>query len=183
MKYIKPFKLFKEDFETDKTDTTTIELAKKRLNDYNLKLKDYLSKKAQIDSTIKNNTKHEDISVKLKKIVGVNDFLIKYLEIANLNDHINQTEEQIKGKQKDITDKKQEITDTSTIEDAADKSKQISDLNTDIVGYNKDILSLNQKILDLKRQILDKQKGLDKFIKDTKTKIDMDIKTLSVGES
>lgn len=166
--------------DVDKTDSTTEILIKNRLTDFNKKLTYYKSNKGKIDSLLKNNTSNKDISNDLKKIVDKNEFLIKYLEIANLEQSLTKLENKIDDTNTLIKNKQTSMSELASIKDPATKAEETKKINDSISEMKNKIVDYNKKIQEVSKSINDKKKALDLFIKDTQTKIQKDINNLKI---
>jgi hypothetical protein len=166
--------------EIDNTDNTTGVLAKNKLTSYTKKLSYYNSNKSKIDNLIKNNTADEDISNALSKIIGDNEFLSKYLSIANLDQTLTNYENKIDDTNNDIKEKQQSgLATANAMKDPTLRAESIKNTTDSINNLKDKISDYNSKLQDISKEISLKKAELDKFIKETKKKIDDDIKKIS----
>ncbi len=172
MKFIKTFKLYKEEneFDVKDTDSDDKKMSKEKLNDFNMHLSEYNSKKSKIDDIYK---KGENISDELEKLLGKEDrntFLVSYTSIASLKKKIEDIKNNDDKVSLEISDFKSRLNDASD-ENKLKISNRIKELEQKRTDLSKEMQEVNKKMPELEKELKDKIEKQEKDIQEWIKKI------------
>ena len=185
-KYLKTF----EDFTTDKNDSTELGSAKQFFNKAENDIKEFNSKKINLQNIYLMSKSNDEINNKLKsqKFIDdkgqfVNELLGLWAQLCRKNKDIKLKELQIENIkknivdiQKSIDDKKKLLAENPDIKEDADKF--ISDSGVTLKDANASLQKCNQDIKDLQKNISDVQNGINIKLNSYKQNLNTDKKEI-----
>jgi hypothetical protein len=161
MKYLKKYKLFLEadEFEIGDSDTPDVVMSKEKMNTTMSNMKDYKTKKSQIDALY--SKEGADIETELEKI-----FLVEYAHLSKLEKDINKLQDDNSNDKIKIDDLQQSL---SLSEDDATKKAvefKISDIKNRMSERSSKISEIQQDLVEKEKDHKEKMVKMEKDMRD-----------------
>lgn len=172
MKYLKPYKLFFENLETNDSDDEIVKASKECLNKLKDQLSEYKSKKSTLEGLFKNLESIQEINDKLSDIIGEEDkrncFLSELATIEKIKWQIQKKHDDNandKVKSDDLSSDSQTVTDSTALK------VKISEINDRISVRSSEISDLEKELKEKESEWIDKIKEKEKYLQDNIKKV------------
>lgn len=186
MKYLKKYKLFNEEVDSDVniTDEPDLKMAKEKFATLKKNLADFKIKKPLIDNAYLMVKTDAELQLKMEQILGKTDsqsgtdrnpFLVEYLNVSNLKRKINNLQKEIvkdKLSKDDFTEELKLSTESTT---KAAVSSKITDITNRISTKTANIASLKTDVAEAEKNLQTKMTSVEKEMLDYIKKISSEV--------
>ena len=175
MKYLKKYNLFLEadEFEIGDSDTPDVVMSKEKMNTTMSNMKDYKTKKSQIDAIYKKDG--IDVEKELEKILGKTDiqngedrnpFLVEYAHLTKLEKDINKLQDDNSNDKIKIDDLQQSL--NLSEDDATKKAVEfkISDIKNRMSERYSEINEIQKDLVEKEKDHKAKMVKMEKDMRD-----------------
>ena len=176
MRYLKLYKLFKEDneFDPNPTDAPDIKMSKENLDMVMNQIKTFKSKKSAIDQIYLNTTDDKELETKINTLLGPeisskedrNPFMVEYLNVSNLKRKVDQTRKGTVEDKMKLDDFGEDLKDATDADEKKAINQKITDITQRINQSNTDISKLSNDITNAEKALNTKMDSQIKDIKD-----------------
>jgi len=186
--YIKSYDQYRilendDKLEYGDNDDDSVKVASDSLNILIDQIKEYKSKRGNLENLIMNNSGEEskDISKNISDILddgndGRNKFLSMYVTIVGKMRKVANLEDKIKYFDELKKERKGDLVSSSNLSDITDREEQKAKLTDQVTDIDKNVNDMKKDISDVEREIAENKKDLEKNIKEVEKKFKDDVK-------